>query len=138
MTLASSLKSRIDALWLEFHSGGITNPITIIEQISYLMFARLFVHANEFEWGQRRPKAGESVRFIQGIDSKGRSCARKVTFVKTGGRFGAGVWLLLSALLVLPLLALLKLPFPWWQGAGAMLIVSAITYGMYAHDKRQS
>jgi type I restriction enzyme M protein len=41
MTITSSLKSKIDALWLEFHSGGITNPITVIEQISYLMFARL-------------------------------------------------------------------------------------------------
>lgn len=41
MTVATSLKKQIDALWLEFHSGGITNPITVIEQISYLMFARL-------------------------------------------------------------------------------------------------
>ena len=41
MTITTSLKSKIDALWLEFHSGGITNPITVIEQISYLMFARL-------------------------------------------------------------------------------------------------
>lgn len=40
MTL-NSFKSKIDALWLDFHSGGITNPITVIEQISYLMFARL-------------------------------------------------------------------------------------------------
>jgi type I restriction enzyme M protein len=41
MTVATSLKSKIDAVWLDFHSGGITNPITVIEQISYLMFARL-------------------------------------------------------------------------------------------------
>ena len=41
MTVATSLKSQIDALWLEFHAGGITNPITVIEQMSYLMFARL-------------------------------------------------------------------------------------------------
>ncbi|MFN9664797.1 MAG: N-6 DNA methylase, partial [Akkermansiaceae bacterium] len=41
MTITSNLKSKIDSLWLEFHSGGITNPITVIEQISYLMFARL-------------------------------------------------------------------------------------------------
>ena len=41
MTITSSLRSKIDALWLDFHSGGITNPITVIEQISYLMFARL-------------------------------------------------------------------------------------------------
>lgn len=41
MTITSNLKSKIDALWLDFHSGGITNPITVIEQVSYLMFARL-------------------------------------------------------------------------------------------------
>ena len=35
------LKSKIDRLWLEFHSGGITNPLTVIEQISFLMFARM-------------------------------------------------------------------------------------------------
>lgn len=39
--ITNRLKSKIDALWLEFHSGGVTNPITVIEQISYLMFARL-------------------------------------------------------------------------------------------------
>jgi type I restriction enzyme M protein len=39
--LLSKLRSKIDALWLDFHSGGVTNPITVIEQISYLMFARL-------------------------------------------------------------------------------------------------
>jgi len=36
-----SLKGKINQLWLEFHSGGITNPLTVIEQISFLMFARM-------------------------------------------------------------------------------------------------
>ena len=31
----------IDKLWTEFWTGGITNPLTVIEQISFLMFARL-------------------------------------------------------------------------------------------------
>lgn len=39
--ITGQLKSQIDQLWLKFHSGGITNPLTVIEQISYLMFARL-------------------------------------------------------------------------------------------------
>lgn len=99
---------------------------------------RHFVHIKEFERGQRRPKVGEEIRFIQGIDSKGTTFAKKVTFVKSGMRAGTGVWLSLLALLALPLLALLWLPFPWWQGAGAMVLVSAITYGMYAHDKSRA
>jgi type I restriction enzyme M protein len=39
--ITGALKSQVDQLWLEFHSGGITNPLTVIEQISYLMFARM-------------------------------------------------------------------------------------------------
>lgn len=35
------LKSDIDKLWNDFWSGGITNPLSVIEQISFLMFARL-------------------------------------------------------------------------------------------------
>lgn len=40
-TLTTKLKSDIDKLWTEFWTGGITNPLTVIEQISFLMFARL-------------------------------------------------------------------------------------------------
>ncbi len=39
--ITGTLKSKIDKLWLEFWSGGITNPLTVIEQISFLMFARM-------------------------------------------------------------------------------------------------
>ena len=39
--ITGSLKSRVDKLWEEFWIGGVTNPLTVIEQISFLMFARL-------------------------------------------------------------------------------------------------
>lgn len=39
--ITSQLKNDIDRLWTEFWTGGITNPLTVIEQISFLMFARL-------------------------------------------------------------------------------------------------
>jgi type I restriction enzyme M protein len=39
--LMSQVKSDVDKLWTEFWTGGITNPLTVIEQISFLMFARL-------------------------------------------------------------------------------------------------
>ncbi len=39
--ITGQLRSRIDKLWEEFWTGGITNPLTVIEQISFLMFARL-------------------------------------------------------------------------------------------------
>lgn len=40
-TLTTQQKSDVDKLWTEFWTGGITNPLTVIEQISFLMFARL-------------------------------------------------------------------------------------------------
>jgi type I restriction enzyme M protein len=39
--ITGQLKRDIDKLWLEFWQGGITNPLTVIEQITFLMFARL-------------------------------------------------------------------------------------------------
>ncbi|MGK3982509.1 class I SAM-dependent DNA methyltransferase [Sorangium sp. So ce136] len=39
--LTTKQKNDIDKLWTEFWTGGITNPLTVIEQISFLMFARL-------------------------------------------------------------------------------------------------
>ena len=38
--LTPALRSRVDALWDKFWSGGIANPLTAIEQISYLLFMR--------------------------------------------------------------------------------------------------
>jgi type I restriction enzyme M protein len=39
--ITGPLRSQVDKLWEEFWTGGITNPLTVIEQISFLMFARL-------------------------------------------------------------------------------------------------
>lgn len=39
--ITGTLKSSIDKLWEEFWTGGITNPLTVIEQITFLMYARL-------------------------------------------------------------------------------------------------
>ena len=38
--LAQELKSQVDKLWNLFWSGGIANPLTAIEQISYLIFMK--------------------------------------------------------------------------------------------------
>ena len=38
--LTSQLRNDIDKIWLTFHSGGIANPLSVIEQITYLLFIR--------------------------------------------------------------------------------------------------
>jgi type I restriction enzyme M protein len=39
--ITGALRSRIDSLWTDFWTGGITNPLTVIEQITFLMYSRL-------------------------------------------------------------------------------------------------
>lgn len=36
--ITGALKNKVDALWDIFYSGGISNPLNVIEQITYLMF----------------------------------------------------------------------------------------------------
>jgi type I restriction enzyme M protein len=38
--LNAELKSKISQLWNKFWAGGLTNPLTAIEQISYLIFMK--------------------------------------------------------------------------------------------------
>jgi type I restriction enzyme M protein len=38
--LNTELRSKIDKLWDNFWSGGISNPLTVVEQISYLLFIK--------------------------------------------------------------------------------------------------
>lgn len=50
--VTGELKSKIDNLWEIFWTGGLTNPLDVIEQMTYLMFIRDLddadnVHAKE-------------------------------------------------------------------------------------------
>ena len=36
----NSIRNIIDKIWLTFHSGGVANPLTVIEQITYLLFIK--------------------------------------------------------------------------------------------------
>ena len=38
--ITGELRNKIDSIWLMFYTGGITNPLDVIEQVTYLMFIR--------------------------------------------------------------------------------------------------
>jgi type I restriction enzyme M protein len=38
--LTGELRNQIDRIWDAFWSGGISNPLKVIEQITYLLFLR--------------------------------------------------------------------------------------------------
>ncbi|MEC7761225.1 MAG: class I SAM-dependent DNA methyltransferase [Pseudomonadota bacterium] len=55
--VTGELKKKIDALWTEFWTGGITNPLTVIEQITFLIFVRL-LDVNEARDENRLKRSG--------------------------------------------------------------------------------
>jgi type I restriction enzyme M protein len=38
--LTGTIRTQVDAIWDKFWTGGVTNPISVIEQISYLLFIK--------------------------------------------------------------------------------------------------
>jgi len=38
--ISGELRSQVDKIWITFHTGGISNPLTAIEQFTFLLFLR--------------------------------------------------------------------------------------------------
>ena len=51
--ITGAIKNKVDKIWTDIWAGGITNPLTVIEQLTYLMFIRSLdekeLEAEEFE-----------------------------------------------------------------------------------------
>jgi hypothetical protein len=76
--LTGELKSQIDRVWDAFWSGGISNPLEVIEQITYLLFLRRLddLHTLEENKSARLKQPIERRVFPKGKDPKGTTtCA---------------------------------------------------------------
>lgn len=64
------LKSKIDRIWDSFWSGGISNPLEVIEQISYLLFLRRLDDLQTLAEKKARVTGGviEDPKFLPGQD----------------------------------------------------------------------
>ena len=38
--ITGAVKNNVDKIWLDIFSAGLANPLTVIEQLTYLMFIR--------------------------------------------------------------------------------------------------
>ena len=82
--ITGSIKNKVDKIWTDIWAGGITNPLTVIEQLTYLMFIRSLdekeLETEEFEnmTGESLPKifpqttAGQSMRWSRFKDKDPR------------------------------------------------------------------
>ncbi len=73
--LTTDIRNQIDRIWDAFWSGGISNPLEVIEQITYLLFLKRLddLHTLEENKSTRLKKPMERRVFPGGKDSKGRS-----------------------------------------------------------------
>jgi type I restriction enzyme M protein len=89
--ITGELRSRIDKLWEEFWTGGITNPLTVIEQITFLMFARLLDMAEQknerkamLNGGAFKPLFGPDEQHLRWSQFKNLGAADMVPQVRDG------------------------------------------------------
>lgn len=73
--LTGEIRNKVDKIWSDLWAGGISNPLTVIEQLTYLMFIRSLdekdLDAESFEalGGDKLPKifpeteAGQAMRW---------------------------------------------------------------------------
>ncbi len=71
--LTGEVRNQIDRIWDQFWSGGISNPLEVIEQITYLLFMRRLDEIQELEERKaaRTGKTIERVIFPKGKDARG-------------------------------------------------------------------
>jgi type I restriction enzyme M protein len=72
--LTGEIRSQIDSIWNDFWSGGVSNPLSVIEQITYLLFIK---RLDELQTVEERKAAQlkipmERRLFSEGKDERGR------------------------------------------------------------------
>ena len=70
--ITGEIKNKIDKIWTDIWAGGISNPLTVIEQLTYLMFIRS-LDEKELEKEQFEAISGEKLKKIFPQDEEGQS-----------------------------------------------------------------
>ena len=72
--ITGDLRSQIDSIWNTFWTGGISNPLEVIEQITYLLFLRRLddLHTLEENKAARTKRPRERRVFPEGKDKTGK------------------------------------------------------------------
>lgn len=77
--LTGDIRNQIDAIWNAFWSGGISNPLEVIEQITYLLFLRRLDEMQQLEENQTRRLGKSSDRppiYPKGLPFEQLRCSR--------------------------------------------------------------
>ena len=72
--LTGELRNQIDSIWDDFWSGGLSNPLQVIEQITYLIFIKRLDEMQELEERKAATLGTPLERriFPEGYDGRGK------------------------------------------------------------------
>jgi type I restriction enzyme M protein len=73
--LTGDIRNQVDAIWNAFWTGGIANPIEVIEQITYLLFIRRLDELQSLE-ERKAARTGKPIArriYPEGVNERGRS-----------------------------------------------------------------
>jgi type I restriction enzyme M protein len=72
--LTGDIRNQIDRIWDAFWSGGISNPLEVMEQITYLLFLRRLDDLQTLEENKsaRLGRPSERCVFPEGNDPRGK------------------------------------------------------------------
>jgi type I restriction enzyme M protein len=71
--MLKDIQNQIDQIWNAFWSGGVSNPLAVMEQITYLLFIKRLDELHTLEEGKSRHTGVMERRiFPEGKDAKGR------------------------------------------------------------------
>lgn len=70
--ITGEIRNKIDRIWTDMWAGGITNPLTVIEQLTYLMFIRS-LDEKDLEAEQFEAISGEKMPKIFPLDAEGQA-----------------------------------------------------------------
>jgi len=75
--LTGDIRNQIDQIWNAFWSGGVSNPLSVIEQITYLLFIKRLDDLQTLEESKAEALGLHVERriFPQGADERGRAYA---------------------------------------------------------------
>ena len=68
--ITGEIKNKVDQIWNTFWSGGVSNPLSVIEQITYLLFAKRLdeMHTAKEAQANLLGEAIENSIFEEGLD----------------------------------------------------------------------
>ena len=73
--LTGEIRNQIDSIWNTFWSGGISNPLEVIEQITYLLFIKRLDELHTLE--EAKANSAEAAQSSAGCFPRERTHAKR-------------------------------------------------------------